>query len=97
MRILIDDQGQVTTVRASTVSSKGDPVYRADFEAAIAEAVRTWQFTPAMRRRYIDSADLDDKGHPLYKVLNSVTPAPSYFDIRFTFEIRSGKGVVTKQ
>lgn len=84
-------------VRASTVPSIVDPAYRSDFEAAINEAVPTWQFTPAMRRTYVDRSDLDSRGRPLDKVLASVTPAPSDFDIRFVFEVREGKGVVRGQ
>jgi hypothetical protein len=97
MRILVDDQGQVMEVRGSADRSKADPAYRADFETAISEAVREWQFTPAMRRAYADSPDLDSKGRPLYKVLKSVKPAPSYFDIRFIFEVREGRVVVRNQ
>ena len=97
VRILVDEQGQVTGVRASAVPSDVEEAYRADFEAAIKEAVLTWQFTPAMRRTYTDSADVDSKGHPLYRVLSGVKPATTEFDIRFIFEIRSGRGLVTKQ
>ena len=97
MRILVDDQGQVTEVRGSAAPSEVDPAYRADFETAISEAVRDWQFTPAMRRAYVDSPELDSQGRPLYKVLKSVKPAPSYFDIRFIFEVRDGRAVVRNQ
>jgi hypothetical protein len=93
MRILVDDQGQVMEVRGSAAPSEVDPAYRADFETAISEAVRDWQFSPAMRRAYVDSTELDSKGRPLHKVLKSVKPAPSYFDIRFIFEVHEGRAV----
>lgn len=97
VRILVDEQGQVTGVQPSAVPSDVEEAYRADFVAAITEAVLAWQFTPAMRRTYVDSTDLDSNGRPLYKVLKGVRPAPTDFDIRFVFEIRLGKAVVTKQ
>ena len=93
VRITLDERGHVIAVTANPDASETDPKYRAAFEKAIDIAVDGWQFQPAMQRIFIDSPD-DGSGKPPYKVLKAETPVPTYFDIRFTFEVENGKGLV---
>lgn len=93
VRITLDERGHVTAVTANPDASEADPKYRAAFEKAIDLAVDAWQFQPAMQRTFIDSSD-DGSGKKPYKVLKAETSVPTYFEIRFTFEVDNGKGLV---
>ena len=46
-----------------------------------------------MQRTFIDSPD-DGSGKPPYKMLKTEEIVPTYFDIRFIFEVSDGKGLV---
>ncbi len=95
VRILLDERGHVTAVRTIPERSEASPEYRAAFETAIRIAVDGWCFRPAMQRTFVDSPD-DGSGKPPYKMLEAETPSPTYFDIRFIFEVSGGKGLVTQ-
>ena len=93
VRILLDERGHVTAVRTNPETSEADPKHQAVFETAIRTAVDGWQFQPAVQRSFVDSPD-DGSGKPPYKMLKAETPVPTYFDIRFVFEVSDGKGLV---
>jgi hypothetical protein len=93
LRLVVDEQGQIADIRPSRFSSEVDRTYRDAFEGAIRKAVEKWRFRPARRRTFVDSPD-DGSGQPPYQVLKSESPAPTYFDVRFVFEVHEGKGVV---
>ncbi len=94
VRLVVNREGQVAEVLPSRIPSEVDPAYRAAFEAAITSAVQLWRFTPGRRRTFVDGPDLDGNGRASYQVLQSEKPAPTYFDVRFTFEVHEGKGLV---
>lgn len=93
VRLDLDERGHVTTVTPNDGASEADPRYRAAFETAIRIAVDRWCFRPATQRAFVDSPD-DGSGKPPYKMLKAETPVPTYFDIRFIFEVMDGRGVV---
>jgi len=93
VRIVLDALGHVTSVTTNAEASEADPEHRAEFETAIRTAVEAWQFKPAVQRTFVDSPD-DGSGKPPYKMLKAEEPVPTYFDIRFIFEVTDGKGVV---
>ena len=95
LRLFLDERGRISGIRPSDVASDVHEKHRDAFEASIRSAVETWRFSPAMRRVFVDSPD-DGSGLPPYRVLKSETPTQTYFDIRFTFEVRDGRGVVSE-
>lgn len=95
VRVIIDTQGRVARLEESPVPSNGDPAYRADFVRAVETAVRSWQFAPANIRAFGPGPDDDGDGKGDYILLKSETALTSYHDLRFFFEIKEGRGVVT--
>lgn len=93
VRIDLNERGHVTSVRTNLELSEADPRYRPAFETAIRLAVAGWCFQPARQRTFVDSPD-DGSGKPPYKMLQAETAVPTYFDIRFLFEVTDGKGLV---
>ena len=93
LRLFLDETGRIDDIRPSDIPSEVDEKYRDSFQSSIRRAVQTWRFSPAMRRVFVDSPD-DGSGQPPYRVLKSETPSRTYFDIRFTFEVHEGKGIV---
>jgi len=93
VRLTLDRHGHVTAVTSKASASEADPRYQAVFETSIRTAVDGWRFSPATQRIFVDSPP-DDSGKPPYKMLKSETPVPTYFDIRFIFEMVEGKGAV---
>jgi hypothetical protein len=93
VRIALDEHGKVTTVETNVAASEADSQYRPAFEDAIRIAVASWHFKAATERTFVNSPD-DGSGKPAYKVLKSETAVPTWFDIRFIFEVADGKGVL---
>ena len=93
VRIALDERGHVTSIRTNVAATEADPVYRPAFETAIRMAVNDWCFRAAIQRTFVDSPD-DGSGKPAYKMLKAETTVPTYFDIRFIFEVEEGRGVV---
>jgi hypothetical protein len=94
VRLDVDERGQIAAVRPIENLSEIDSSHREAFEAAVKAAVAAWRFSPARRRTFEDSPD-DGSGQPRYRILKSEVPAPTYVDVRFLFEVRDRKGVVT--
>lgn len=97
VRIVIDDRGNVVQVGDSPLGDSDGGPHAADFRAAVDAAVRTWRFTPGVLRKVEPGHDLDGDGKPDYVVAKSNDLVPVYYDVRFTFEIVEGKGVVWKE
>lgn len=93
VRVFLDEHGQVTSVQTNVEASEADPQYRPAFEAAIRTAVEGWRFSAAMERTFVNSPD-DGSGEPAYKVLKAEVAVPTWFDLRFIFEVTEGRGVV---
>ena len=93
VRMFLDEHGRVTAVRTNPEASEADPKFREAFETAIRSTIEGWHFKPAVQRTFVDSPD-DGSGKPPYKMLKAETPVPTYFDIRFIFEVSGGKGLV---
>lgn len=93
VRIVLNEHGHVDSVRTNAQASDADPKYRTAFETAIRIAVEGWCFRPAIQRTFVDSPP-DGSGKPPYKMLETEKTAPTYFDIRFIFEVSDGKGFV---
>ena len=94
VRITLDEYGRPSQIQARDAMSRVDGRYRDAFDAAVRSAIGKWRFTPAAHRTFVDSPDAGSGAAP-YKVLKSEVPIATYFDIRFTFEVRDGKGMVT--
>lgn len=95
VRVIIDSNGNVARFEESPVPSKVDPNYRSDFVRAIEEMVRSWTFEPAHIREFGPSSDDDGDGKPDFLILRKQTELTSYHDLRFLFEVKDGRGVVT--
>ncbi len=95
VRVIIDSDGNVARFEESLVPSKVDPNYRSDFVRAVEETVRSWTFEPAHIREFGPSSDDDGDGQPDFLILRKHTSLTSYHDLRFIFEVKEGRGVVT--
>lgn len=95
VRVIIDSEGNVARFEESPVPSKVDPSYRSDFVRAIEETVRAWTFEPAHIREFGPASDDDADGQPDFLILRKHTSLTSYHDLRFIFEVKDGRGVVT--
>ena len=96
VRIVIDEQGNVSQVNDSPLGVSDGGPHAPDFRKAVEEAVRAWRFSPGALRKIVDGNDLDGDGKPDYVVTTSWDVVPVYYDVRFTFEIVEGKGIVTQ-
>jgi hypothetical protein len=94
VRIVIDDHGAVSQVLDSPMERSDGGPFAEDYRRAVNDAVRTWRYEPGRLQHVENGADKDGNGKPDYKVMKSWEPIAVYYDIRFTFEIVDGKGVV---
>ena len=95
VRIVIDAHGSVSQVLDSPMGRSDDGPFAAEYRRAVEEAVRGWRYDPGTLRRVEDGPDHDGDGKPDYKIMTSSETVAVYYDIRFTFEIVDGQGVVT--
>jgi hypothetical protein len=94
VRIVIDVMGEVGQVVDSPMGRSDGGPFAADYRRTVEAAVRTWRFQPGLFRHVKDGEDKDGDGKPDYKIMTSQERVAVYYDIRFTFEIVDGKGVV---
>ena len=94
VRIVIDTHGVVSQVLDSPMGQSDGGPFAEDYRRAVDEAVRTWRYQPGALQHVAPGNDLDGDGKPDYKVVTSWDLVAVYYDIRFTFEIVEGKGVV---
>jgi hypothetical protein len=94
VRIVIDTHGNVDHVLDSPMERSDGGPFAADYRRAVDDALRTWRYLPGALQHVAPGHDLDGDGKPDYKVMTSSDPVAVYYDIRFTFEIVDGKGVV---
>lgn len=94
VRIVIDDHGTVSQVIDSPMGSSDGGPFASDYRRAVDDAVRTWRYEPGRLQHVEAGPDKDGDGKPDYKVVKSWEIVAVYYDIRFTFEIVDGKGVV---
>jgi hypothetical protein len=97
VRIVIDDHGSVTKVDDSPLGASDGGPYATEFRTSVEQAVRTWQFLPGALQKVAPGNDLDGDGKPDYTVTTSTEIVSVYYDVKFTFEIVDGKGVVRKE
>ena len=95
VRVIIDDQGNVARFEESPVASKVDPAHRVDFMRAVQETVQSWKFHPASIRGFGPGPDYDADGKPDFAILVTESTLTSYHDLRFYFDVKDGRGVVT--
>ena len=67
---------------------------RGVYRAAAEEAVRRWKFDPATIRTLVEGEDINRDGRIDYPATVDEKPVRSYLDLRFTFEVVSGRGRV---
>ena len=97
VRIVIDDNGIVAEVGDSPLGASDGGPHAASFRAAVDSAVRRWRFQPGLLRKVGPGNDLDGDGKPDYVVTTAQERVPVYYDVRFTFAIVEGKGIVTRE
>ena len=97
VRIVIDTHGNVSEVSDSPLGTSDDGPHAAEFRAAVDAAVRTWRFTPGALLKVEPGHDLDGDGKSDYTVATAIDVVPVYYDVRFTFEVVEGKGVVKRE
>ena len=97
VRFVIDTHGNVDRVVDSPMESSDGGPFAADYRRAVEAALRTWRFEPGVFQHVKPGEDKDGDGKPDYKIMTSWDLVPVYYDVRFTFEIVDGKGVVTKK
>jgi len=97
VRFVVDTKGHVTEVHDSPLAASDRDAYSEEFRRAVEEAVHRWEFSPGSLRHVEDGHDVDGDGKPDYVMTRSWELVPVYFDVRFTFEIVEGKGVVRRE
>ena len=95
VRIVIDPNGAVTQVQDSPLGGSDGGPFSADYRAAVEAAVRRWKYMPGYLLHVKDGEDKDGDGRADYKLTTDIDPVAVYYDVRFTFEIVDGRGVVT--
>jgi hypothetical protein len=95
VRVIIDGDGNVARFEASPVTSNVEPLYKDDFVHAVEETVKTWRFDPANIRTFGPGPDTDGDGQSDFVEMKDSRNLTSYHDLRFFFEIKDGRGVVT--
>ncbi len=96
VRFIIDTHGNVDKIVDSPMESSDGGPFGADYRGAVEEALRSWRFEPGVFQHVKPGEDKDGDGKPDYKIMTSWDLVPVYYDVRFTFEIVDGKGVVRR-
>ena len=94
VRFIIDTHGLVERIVDSPMEPSDGGPFAADYRRAVEEALRTWRFEPGVFQHVKNGDDKDGDGKADYKIMTSWERVPVYYDVRFTFEILDGKGVV---
>lgn len=94
VRFIIDTHGNVDKVVDSPMEASDGGRFATDYRRAVEEALRTWRYMPGELQHVKPGEDKDGDGKPDYNVMTSSEIVPVYYDVRFTFEIVEGKGVV---
>lgn len=94
VRIIIYADGVVREVLDSPYEQRTEGDNREVFRDAVEEAVRSWRFSPATIRTLAEGEDLNGDGKVDYTVTTEQRPVRTYLDLRFTFEVVSGRGQV---
>ena len=94
VRIVIDAEGNVGHVGNSPLGSSDAGPFGAEYREAVQQAVVLWRFAPGVLRHLEPGRDIDGDGRIDYTVTTSIEPVSVYYDVRFTFEIVNGAGVV---
>jgi hypothetical protein len=97
VRIVIDEHGDVSRVEDSPLGASDGGPHAAAFRHAVDQAVRTWRFGPGALLKVAPGNDLDGDGKADYSITTSTEIVSVYYDVKFTFEIVDGKGVVRKE
>lgn len=95
VRFVVDEMGSVAEILPSPVALSSTGPHASVFEASVEQALRSWRFSPGSVVRLTSGSDIDGDGKPDYKILAERTVMKVFYDLRFTFEVRDGKGVVT--
>jgi hypothetical protein len=94
VRFIIDTHGNVERILDSPLESSDGGPFAADYRRAVEEALKSWRYEPGVLQHVEPGEDKDGDGKPDYKVMTSSEVVAVYYDVRFTFEIVNGKGVV---
>jgi len=95
VRIVIDERGNVAQVLDSPMEASDGGPFAADYRRAVEEAVRSWRYSSGALLHVKDGEDKDGDGRADYTITTAIDPVAVYYDVRFTFEIVDGRGVVT--
>jgi len=96
VRIIVDRAGLVSKVGDSPLGASDRGEHAAAFRTAVDAAVHQWRFKPGVLYKTVPGNDVDGDGKPDYDVTTSTEIVPVYYDVKFTFEIVDGRGVVTR-
>ena len=94
VRFVIDTHGNVDKIVDSPMEPSDEGPFAGDYRRAVEEALRSWRYEPGVFQHVKPGEDKDGDGKPDYKIMTSWDLVPVYYDVRFTFEIVDGKGVV---
>jgi len=97
VRVVIDDQGDVASVGDSPLGTSDGGLYATSFRKAVDDAVHSWHFMPGVLSRVAPGNDLDGDGKADYVVTTAHEVVPVYYDVKFTFEIVDGRGIVRSE
>ena len=95
VRIVVSSEGAVSSMQSSPLGASTGGPFAPEFEAAVREAVASWQFVPATVSRLDPGPDEDGDGVPDFRYRVESETIPYYIDLRFRFEIIDGKGEVS--
>lgn len=97
IRIIIDETGVVRQVLDSPLDEGPAGDDRSMYRVAAEAAVRSWRYHPATIRTLVDGEDINKDGRIDEPAIFDEKPVRSYLDLRFTFEVVSGRGRVVAE
>ena len=94
VRIIVEEDGTVREVLASPLAGPIEASVREPFWCAVEQAVRRWEFVPAIIRTLTKRREPGGEGVEDDRRLAEVKAVRTYLDLRFKFEVVDGRGQV---
>lgn len=95
VQLLVDTSGRIVQISDSPKAASTTGPFAAAFRRAVEQAVRSWQFAPAMVETVRPGKDNDQDGKPDYSIVESRSATAVHLHYRFTFRIVAGQGRVS--